>query len=79
MCSATVASGIDEWTTLSPALLDKMNRYGQAANYLTVGQIHQCEKSIIEPQTTLDVALLPHAIDAVVFESYGEPASRTDT
>ena len=56
-----------------------MNRYWQAANYLTVGQIHQCEKSMIEPQTTLDVALQPHAIDAVVFESYREPASRTET
>ena len=32
-----------------------------------------------EPQTTLDVALPPDAIDAVVFESYGEPASRTET
>ncbi len=56
-----------------------MNRYWQAANCLTVGQIHQCEKSMIEPQTTLDVALQPHVIDAVVFESYREPTSRTET
>jgi hypothetical protein len=34
---------------------------------------------MIEPQTTLDVALPPQAIDVVVFESYGEPASRTET
>ena len=79
MCSATVASGIDEWTTLSPALLDKMNRYGQPANYPTVDQIYQCGKSMIAPRTTLDVARPSHAIDAVVFESYGKPASRTDT
>ena len=79
VCSAAVAIGIDERTTLSPVLLDKMNRYGQAANYPTVDQIYQCGKSMIAPRTTLDVALPPHAIDAAVFESYGEPASRTET
>jgi len=34
---------------------------------------------MIEPLTTLDAALPPHAIDAVVFEPFGEPASRTET
>ena len=34
---------------------------------------------MIEPQTTLDVALPPHAVAAVVFESYGKPEIRTET
>ena len=64
---------------LSPALLDKMNRCWQAAKYPTVAQVYQCGKSMIEPRTTLDVALPPPAIGAVVFESYGEPARRMET
>ena len=37
---------------LSPEMLDKMHRYWQAANYLTVGQIYLAENPLVrEPLT----------------------------
>ncbi|HET6555276.1 MAG TPA: phosphoketolase family protein [Dyella sp.] len=41
-------------TTLDIALLDKMHRYWNAANYLTVGQIYLRDNPLLEQPLTLD-------------------------
>ena len=40
--------------TLSPELLQKMDAYWRAANYLSVGQIYLCDNPLLKRPLTLD-------------------------
>ena len=54
---------------LSDELLNKMNAYWRAANYLSAGQLYLLDNPLLKKPLTMDPVSYTHLLDSSVFVS----------